>query len=213
MAILATSEGGQGFQPIEAGTYSARCVSMVHIGTVTENIAGTEKTLNKVRITWELPTETKEFKQGEGEKPYLLSKEFTLSLNEKATLRAYLKSWRGRDFTEDEAKAFDLSKLLGVPCMLSVSHKVSNGKTYADISGVSPVVKGLVVPPQITPTFELNYDNFTMEAFMTLPEFIRKKMETAVEFRNIENAAQMHELESRSNGDVFEGANEQDVPF
>ena len=96
MSITATNEGGQGFQPIEAGTYPARCYSMVHIGTITENINGEEKTNNKVRVTWELPTELKEFKQGEGEKPWVVSKEYNLSMHEKSSLIKDLKYWSGK---------------------------------------------------------------------------------------------------------------------
>lgn len=211
MAITATNESGGNYTPVEAGTYAARCYSMVHIGTVTENIQGKDKTLNKVRISWELPTELKEFKEGEGEKPYVISKDFTLSLNEKATLRKFLDSWRGKGFTEDEAKSFDITKLLGVACMLSVTHKTSGaGKTYAEISSVSPVMKGLSVPAQINPSFELNYDNFNFEAFNTLPEFIRKKMEESVEYKNLINNLEMNELESKKNA---QSEQNDDLPF
>ena len=206
MAINATNEGGSSFQPIEAGTYSARCYGMIHIGTVTENILGKEKTLNKVLIKWELPTELKEFKAGEGEKPYSLTKEFTLSLHEKATLRKFLESWRGKNFTEDEAKSFDVTKLLGVPCMLSVIHKTGgNGKTYAEIASVSQVVKGMTVPPQVNAKEELNYDNFDFNLFASQAEFIRKKIEASVEYKNLVNS-----LESEPQ--VETGIND-DLPF
>ena len=108
MAIIATSNGGTSHEPIPSGSYPARCYSMIHLGTIEENILGTVKKLNKVRITWELPTELKVFKEENGEQPHVISKEFTLSLHEKATLRNFLKNWRGKDFTEDEAKAFDI---------------------------------------------------------------------------------------------------------
>ena len=110
MAIIATSNGGTSYEPIPSGSYPARCYSMIHLGTIEENILGTVKKLNKVRITWELPTELKVFKEENGEQPHVISKEFTLSLHEKATLRNFLKNWRGKDFTEDEAKAFDIEK-------------------------------------------------------------------------------------------------------
>lgn len=209
MSITATNEGGGNYTPLEAGTYPARCYSMVHIGTIQEEFQGEKKIMNKVRISWELPTELKEFKQGEGEKPYSLSKEFTLSLHEKSSLRAFLKSWRGKDFTEEEAKSFDVTKLLGVTCMLSVGHKESKGKVYAEINSVSPIIKGFTVPAQINPTFELNYDNFTMDAFMTLPEFIRKKMEGSLEFKKIQNLVFEYENQKQS---VNQNTND-DLPF
>jgi len=212
--ITATNEGG-GFATLEAGTYPARCYKMVHIGTVLEEFQGQKKILNKVQITWELPTELNEFKQGEGKKPYVLSKEFTLSLHEKSTLRAFLKAWRGKDFTEDEAKSFDITKLLGVACMVSVGHKESKGKTYAEINAVSPVMKGFEVPKQVNPTFELNYDNFTLEAFNTLPEFIRKKMESSNEFKKIEALIFESEQQKKHSTDPIneqENIND-DIPF
>ncbi len=209
MSITATNEGGGNYTPLEAGTYPARCYSMVHIGTIQEEFQGEKKIMNKVRISWELPTELKEFKQGEGEKPYALSKEFTLSLHEKSSLRAFLKSWRGKDFSEDEAKSFDVTKLLGVTCMLSVGHKESKGKVYAEINSVSPIIKGFTVPAQINPTFELNYDNFIMDAFMTLPEFIRKKMEGSLEFKKIQNLVFEYENQKQS---VNQNTND-DLPF
>jgi hypothetical protein len=200
MAINATNESnGSNYQPLEAGTYAARCYSMVHIGTVTENVMGTDKQMNKVRISWEIPTELKEFKQGEGEKPYVVSKEFTLSLHEKATLRKFLESWRGKNFTDEEAKKFDITKLLGIACMISVTHKTNQaGKTYAEITSVSPVMKGFEVPAQINKSMELNYDNFNFEFFETLPDFIKIKMKESVEYKKMINNYEAFEAEKAS---------------
>jgi hypothetical protein len=190
MAITATNSGShKDFEPIEAGTYAARCISMIEIGTITEQFQGEEKRMRKVRITWELPTETKVFKEENGEQPYVVSKEFTLSMHEKATLRKYLQDWRGQAFTEAEAKAFDISVLLGKPCMLSVTHKVSekNGKTYAEIAGVSKLMKGLECPPQINPTTELSYDNFVWDTYNNLPQYLRDKIASSEEFQRMQS--------------------------
>jgi len=188
MAITATSEGSTNFEPVPAGTFPARCFSMIHLGTMNENIMGTEKQLNKVRISWELPTELKVFKEENGEQPLVISKDFTLSMNEKATLRKYMESWRGKSYTEEEAKSVDITKLLGVPCLLSIIHKTSkNGKKYADISSVTTLPKGMEVPSQINPTFELNYENFDNVLFETLPDFIKDKMKKTPEYQKAIN--------------------------
>ncbi|MDJ0503787.1 MAG: hypothetical protein PX635_00865 [Nostocales cyanobacterium LE14-WE12] len=210
MAIKATSESTANFKPIEPGTYLARAYQMIHIGTIQEEFNGEKKIHNKIRITWELPTELKQFKEGEPERPLVISKEFTLSMHEKATLRAYLKSWRGKDFTEDEAKSFDVTKLLGVACMISVTNKESKGKLYAEISGVSPVMKGITVPPQVNKTMEFNYDNFDMEVFKTFPDFLRTKMESSLEFKAISDAIYSKEHENKIT--AMEHDNE-DLPF
>jgi hypothetical protein len=170
---------------IPAGNYAARCYQMIHIGTVKEVILGEEKILNKVRIGWELPTEMRVFSEDKGEQPMVLSEEFTLSMHEKAKLRKFLASWRGKDFTEEEAKCFDVTKLLGAPCMLNIIHKPSKkdpSVIYAVIGSCSPVPKGLKVDKQINETFVLSYDEFSWDKFNTLPDFIRTKMQNSMEY-------------------------------
>lgn len=185
MAIIATSNGGSNYEPIAAGSYPARCYSMVHLGTIEENILGTVKKLNKVRVTWELPTELKVFKEENGEQPQVISKEFTLSMHEKATLRNFLKNWRGKDFTDEEAKAFDIEKLIGAPCLLNITHKTKkdNSGFYAEIGSVSAMPKGYVCPDAINQKFVFTYENFDLDKFNLLPEFLKNKMVNSDEYK------------------------------
>ena len=188
MPITATNTQTQR-EPIPAGNYIARCYQMIEIGTVKETILGKEKIVPKVRIGWELPTELKVFKDENGEQPCVISKEYTLSMAEKANLRIALKSWRGKDFTEDEAKSFDITKLLGVPCMINIIHKPSKDglKIYEEISGITPLPKGIECPKQVNKTLVLSYDNFDVETFNNLPDFIRNKMISSLEYAAIQN--------------------------
>lgn len=185
MSIYAENKGGGGnFAPMAAGTYVARCYSMIHIGTIEDEYQGQKKTLNKVRLTWEFPTETKVFKEGEPERPFSISKEYTLSMHEKATLRKALESWRGKAFTEAEAKSFDVTKLLGVPCMISVVHKeAANGKTYAEVATISGMPKGLQCPPQFNPTFEWSWAEPNDVKWANIPEYLKEKMKRSKEFQ------------------------------
>ena len=196
MAIIATSNGNTNYEPIATGNYPARCYSMVHLGTIEENILGTLKKLNKVRITWELPTELKVFKEENGEQPQMISKEFTLSLHEKATLRGFLKNWRGKDFTDDEAKSFDIEKLVGAPCMLNVTHKTKKDGSgiYAEIGSVSTMPKGYVCPDAINKPFVFTYENFDIDSFNSLPEFMKNKMVNSEEYKQATTGGQ--EIES-----------------
>jgi hypothetical protein len=212
MAILATNTGGSTIQPIEAGSYPARCYSMIHIGTIDENFQGEIKTMNKVRITFELPTELKVFKEENGEQPNVISKEFTLSLHEKATLRSFLKNWRGQDFTDEEAKSFDIERLIGAPCMLNITHKKSKDgtKTYAEIGSVSKLPKGLECPAQINPSYVWTYENFDQEKFNKIPEFLRQKMVTSFEYihaTTVANETQVYDAE------VVSSEPQDDLPF
>jgi hypothetical protein len=193
MAINATNSGQQR-QLIESGNYIARCYQMIHIGTVSEVILGQQKILNKVRIGWELPTELKVFKEENGEQPCVISKEFTLSMNEKATLRKTLASWRGKDFSEDEAKCFDVTKLLGKPCMLNIIQKPSKDgtKLYNEIAGVTPLPKGFECPPQINENLLWDYDTANMNVFEKLPDFLKDKIKESLEWQALQQPNATH---------------------
>lgn len=212
MEIIATNSGVQR-ELIPAGNYVARAYQMLHIGTVPEIYMGEEKLLNKVRIGWELPTELKVFKPENGEQPLVISKEFTLSMNEKANLRKMLASWRGKDFSEDEAKRFDILKLLGKPCMLNIIHKPSKdgSKTYQEIGSISPMPKGMPCPDPINKTEVLAYgSDFDWNLFESLPDFIKTKIKTSDEFQKMQQPAS-HALMNGAATDIVDESD--DLPF
>lgn len=189
MAINASNNGVKK-ELIPAGNYIARCYQMLEIGHVSENIMGVQKTLQKVRIGWELPEEKRVFDTTKGEQPLVISKEYTLSMNEKSNLRKDLKSWRGKDFTEEEAKSFDITKLLGAPCMLNIIHNPSKSdpsKIYEQISGITPLPKGMKCPAQINKSIVLSYDNFNWELFNSLPDFLKTKIQSSEEFEAMQS--------------------------
>ena len=183
MEIIATNAGGGNFKIIPAGNHIARCYSMVHIGTLEEEYLGEKKWQNKIRLSFETPQETAIFSEEKGEQPFSVSKEFTLSLHEKATLRKFLESWRGKGFTEEEATKFDVAKLLGVPCMVNVIHKQSaKGNTYAEISSISAMPKGITCPAQINPTLGFTINAPDLTVFNSLPDFLKDKIKRSKEF-------------------------------
>lgn len=168
-----------------AGTHVARCYSIIDLGTQTIEYMGEEKDLHQVRVTWELPEEKAVFKEENGEQPFVLSKDYTLSLYEKANLRRDLESWRGRQFSEAELAGFDISKLIGVPCLLSVVHKTTQkGKTFANISSVSALAKGMACPKQVNPNVEYSITDGSNDVFRSFPDWLKKKIEEAHEWGN-----------------------------
>lgn len=195
--IIASSTGGSNYEPIQAGTYVARCYSMIHLGTVKESYMGDEKYVNKVRLTFELPTELKVFKEENGEQPQVISKEFTLSLGEKSNLRAFLNSWRGKALTEEECKAFDITVLAGKACTLSIIHKTSkvSGKTYAEIGSIGGVMKGMEVPALMNPQMVFSVSNFDQVAFDSFPDFIKEKIVSSNEYQALQKSTSATSLE------------------
>lgn len=199
MGLTAKSTGsGKDFPILAAGSYAARCYSMVEVGTTTEEFKGETKSQKKVFITWEFPTELAVFDEEKGEMPHVLSKEFTISLGEKANLRKFLESWRGQNFTKEELDGFDIDKLLGAKCLMSVKHKEPNseGKVWPEISGVALLPKGMECPPLINPIRLLTYDNWNESFFESLPEFVKKKMEGTPEYKSLRSGKPNSEVPS-----------------
>ena len=184
MAINAKS-GGSTRELIEANNYLARCVSMVHIGTIEDSYMGELKIVNKVRLTWELPTELRVFNEDKGEQPMVIDKEYTVSLSDKANLTTDLNNWRGKSFTEEEKEGFDILVLVSIPCMLNIIHKTSaKGKVYATVGSIAPVPKGIPIPPQMSTSIIFDYDeHFNLELLKTFPDFIKDKIMISEEYK------------------------------
>lgn len=143
MGLIAKESGGGGnFKPVPPGMHLARCYRIVDLGTQTSSYQGTPKTLQKVMLQFEVHGEDEQGNQILTEKgePMSISKNFTLSLGEMATLRKDLQTWRGREFNADELRGFELKNVLGAWAMLSVIMEAgSDGKTYTNIAAIMAV--------------------------------------------------------------------------
>lgn len=176
---IAKDTGGS-FEPVPSGTHAARAISVISLGTQPSNNPQFPPRF-KVMIGWELPDELLEV-NGE-KKPMMISKEYTLSLQEKANLRHDLESWRGKPFTADELAGFAVETLLGVPCLLTVIHKTKpDGKTYANISSVSKLPKSMTCAEQVLPTVHYEINQGEDDVFDALPEWIQKKIAKCAEW-------------------------------
>ena len=179
MSLVISEKTGGSFTPLPAGTHLAICNMMVDEGTqYNENFKNFS---HKIRVGWEIPGETIEV-DGE-QRPRMISKEYTASLSTKANLRKDLESWRGRAFTPEELKHFDLKSIVGASCMLSVIHTEYNGSTYAKVSGVMAVPKGipkgsLSEPPTV---FEIG-DSADFTPLKDLPEWLGKIIMNSKEY-------------------------------
>jgi hypothetical protein len=169
---------------IPQGSHIARCYSIVHIGTVQWEYLGEVKHTDKIRLTWELPNETKVFKEENGEQPFVISKEYTLSMHEKSNLRRDVESWIGA-LTEQQADDFDISDLMGKPCMLNILHReAKNGNTYSNVGTVNQLIKGVECPVQYNQSIEFNYgDSFNLEWLRVQPDFIKEMIGGTPEYK------------------------------
>lgn len=179
------NDGASSIAP--SGTHVARCYQIIHIGTIADSYQGEPRMVNKVRIVFELPDCLAIFQKDKGEQPYSLGQDFTLSMHEKSGLRKFVQTWLGKTMTDREANNFDITTLLGSDCMLTVMHKESaSGKVFANIQGISSLMKGLVVPEPINEPFLLDYDSPDFdEKLSTLPEWLQVKVMSSMEYSNL----------------------------
>ena len=168
MGITAKDPGGSGdYTPVDEGMHRAVCYSVYDLGTHYQEAYG--KNVHKVLIIWELPDERIDIER-DGKMlnlPRAISRRFTLSLHKKSDLRKTLESWRGKTFTPEELKGFDLTKLLGVNGTIQVLHNKVGEKTYANIINVVPLMKGM---EKIQPENPMKY--FSFEESTNLPDGI-----------------------------------------
>ena len=115
---LTVSSGESDYEVVPAGQHLAVCYRLVDAGTREEQYKDNPpKKRHVLFVYWELP----EVKMGDG-RPFTISKKYTLTLNENGTLFKDLKTWRGKSFTQEELKGFDLLNVLGVSALLEVEH-------------------------------------------------------------------------------------------
>jgi len=135
--------------PVPAGTHHAVCYGVIAVGTQPSEKFTPRP---KIIVCFEIPSERITIK--DQDLPRGISKRYTLSLNEKSNLRKDLQSWRGKPFTPTELDGFDVSKVIGSNCLISVLHSDRAGAVYADISGISALPRQMAsVRPENQPLY------------------------------------------------------------
>ena len=204
--MFISDNGGSGtFEQPPIGTHPARCVKLIDIGTQRGEYQGQVTLKRQIILGWELPMELMASGEYAG-KPFTCSKFYTASLNEKSTLRADLKNWRTRDFTEDELKRFDLRTILGKPCMVSITH---TDKGKAKVTGVMSAMKGLTMPDQVNDTVYLSLepDLFDSAIYESLSDGYKRLIQSSPEW------SQLHSRKKNSDESSYDDGFHDDIPF
>jgi hypothetical protein len=185
--IKATNKKGEGFDPIEAGSYPARIYQMIELGNV---IGFQGQVQNKVRIGFELPTELMVFDQAKGEQPRVISQDYTLSFHEKAKLTKVILACDPKALGVDDdgfMEVFDVETLIGKECLVTIAQKPKKdgGGNYSFIDNCTRLPKGMTCPAQINPTQVLSYDKWNEEMFNKLPDFLKDKIRGSEEYKKM----------------------------
>ena len=213
MSFIVEDKGGD-FERCPSGMHLGRCYRIIDLGTQKSEYMGQVKYLHKVMLGWELhgtndAGEPLKMKDG---RPVGIFKNYTLSWSEKANLRLDLQSWRGKQFSQEEMRRFDLKTVLGVWCMLNIIDRVGNdGKTYTNVNGLTPVpsvIKQAGLPTPVNKNELFNIGDPDMAMFETFSDNLKKKISSSPEWQK-RNAPQNSAPESASPYDDMDD----DIPF
>jgi hypothetical protein len=119
---------GQTYSLPAEGLHRAVAVDILDCG-VKETQWGPKKS---IAIVWEID------QLRDDGTPFLLRRYYTPSLHEKSTLHKDLRAWRGKPFTPEELRRFDLEAIISKSCSVLVEHNVKGDRTYANVVGVLP---------------------------------------------------------------------------
>lgn len=166
------------------GTFMARVVRVIYLGTQS---GGKFEPVPKLQLTWELPTEKHVFKEGDEPKPFVVSQEYSHTMGSKSNLRPITESIIGTKLSDDEAYAFDHDELVGIACQITIIHDEKESGTWEKITSVSPLLKGVICPPQVNESKVLSFEKWDEEYFQKLPNFIKNKIMSSPEYAKMKN--------------------------
>ena len=172
------------YTPCPAGSYPAKCVSLIDLGSQTSTFEAETKSARKVLVSFEITDP--ETRRTDGT-PFVVSKRFTLSKHEKAALRGFLTAWRGRDFTPEEIKRFDLRAVLGADCLMSLIHTTKDGKTFTNISGAMRLPRGMTAPAGEMPLQHFDLTDPDWQVYAALGSRLQAQIAESPEFIALPN--------------------------
>ena len=158
------STGGEDYELVPEGLQAAVCTHCVELG-LQETPWGAKE---KMALVFELDA-----RMSDG-RPFMQSKIYTASTNEKSNFRKDLNTWRGKALSDEEADGFDTDNLINKGAYLNIVHNTKDGKTWSNIGGIMKVPAGIKVPK---PT---NQD---------IPDWLKKMRDSGIARMNAEAAA------------------------
>lgn len=190
MSLTVSEPKGTDFILPPPGSHLARCYRVIDLGTQKTTFKGEQKAQKKIMLVWELHGEDAEggpLVTPDG-RPLVVSRRFTPSLSTKASLRAFLVSWRGKQFNADELEAFKMQNILDKWCMANLTHTEPNadGKVYCNVSSISPVpvaIKKAGLPEGSNPVVWFDIDEPDMKTFEEFPEYLKNIISSSPEWQ------------------------------
>lgn len=193
MSMIASDNIGQPIPKLEGGVYTAISSAIIDLGNQTSEKF--QKTQRKFMMLWNIVGEVVEVN---GEiLPRTMSKEYSFSLNEKSTLRKDLQAWRGKVFTEEELKGFNLLNILNKACQLQIILEEKNNRQYNNIASIMALQKGSQIE-ELNNTYHFDIeDEGTYTNWKKIPNWIQERIKKADNY--IDSTLEKYVLEYENN--------------
>ena len=194
MSLTVSASSNNNFVQVPAGMHLARCYRIIDLGTQKSEYMGQMKFQHKIMIGWEIlgtDEQGQPIRMKDG-RPFAMFKNYTMSWSEKANLRLDLQSWRGRPFTQEEMRRFDLETILGKWCMLNIIETNKDDKTYTNVNGVTPVpaiIKQSGMPEGVNKLELFNLQEPDMAMFETFSDNLKAKITSSPEWQKMQGKA------------------------
>lgn len=205
MSMIASDNGGTSIPKLEGGVYTAISSAIIDLGIQTNEKFG--NTQRRFVMIWNILGEEIEIN---GEKyPRTMMKEYGFSLNDKSTLRKDLQAWRGKVFTEEELKGFNVLNILNKACQLQIILEEKNGKQNNNIAAIMALPKGTTIDG-LTDTYHLDLENMeTWNNWSKIPNWIQDKIKKANNYES--SGFDKYVAEYEANAKTQEQSEKQDL--
>lgn len=176
------------YYSVPDGTYKAILFQIIQLGSQGFEKNGKEWYSPQILLGFEIP-ELKYDTQNR-EVSSVKSGTYFLSMNESRNgvlgLREIVNGMTGKsDYTEEELAALDITKLLGLGCMITLSGVESKGKIYQNIVAVSQLEKGADKLTAMRKKVLVETDDFGNIDFLNLPAWISDKIKMSKEYKEM----------------------------
>lgn len=185
-------ESGGNFERCPTGNILGRCYRIIDLGTQKSEYMGQVKYLHKIMLGWEVFPSDDDGKvsyMNDG-RPFSIFKNYTLSWSDKANLRLDLQSWRGKPFSQEELRRFDLNNVMSKWCQLNIIERQGqNGNTYSNVDSIAPVPtaqKQVGFPDAVNNNELFNLQEPDMKLFETFSDNLKAKITSSPEWQKLQ---------------------------
>jgi len=187
MSLDPNQSAKSSFPLIPEGNHPARCFAIVDIGKHYFMGIKDKQPSQKVMLCFEFTKFMHSSKEGEDKQPLIICQEYSFALGDKATLPKVLKSW-GK--LSKPIEKLNIAPYLGQFCSIEIEHNPSKkdpAKIYANIAYKGQAIKPLngEKPKKHNKDILFDLDNFSWDAFNSLPFLPKKKLQESCDWSGI----------------------------